>query len=115
MSRRSASHARRPEHARERLHIVRHEGSFVNRVEGSIFPTTAESLICIEFLVAQTSGCEFFSLASTKIHRLKSVLPPLQNSFLAGRTLFDIAAEIVKIGSFTTWLNRRFIATLHSK
>ena len=38
-----------------------------------------------------------------------------QKSFLAGRICFEIAAETVNIGSFTTWLSRRFIATLHSR
>jgi hypothetical protein len=45
---------------------------------------------------------------------LKPALP-FQKSFLAGRICFEIAAETVKIGSFTTWLRRRFIATLHSR
>jgi hypothetical protein len=39
----------------------------------------------------------------------------IQKSFLPGRICFEIAAETVNIGSFTTWLSRRFIATLHSK
>jgi hypothetical protein len=64
-----------------------------------------------------------FVLAKTNPHRLpfimtqgkKAVLLHLQKSFLGGRTPFEIAAETVKIGSFTTWLSRRFIATLHSK
>ena len=47
-------------------------------------------------------------------HRLKPVLPN-QKSFLAGSICFEIAADTVKIGSFTTWLNRRFIATLHKR
>jgi hypothetical protein len=39
----------------------------------------------------------------------------IQKSFLAGSIRFEIAAETVKIGSFTTWLSRRFMATLHSR
>ena len=41
-----------------------------------------------------------------------SYLLPAQKSFFAGRTCFGTAALTVNIGSFTTWLNLRFIATL---
>jgi hypothetical protein len=39
----------------------------------------------------------------------------VQNSVLAGNTLFAMAALTVNIGSFTTWLNRKCIATLQSR
>ena len=38
-----------------------------------------------------------------------------QNNFLAGSTVFGIDALTVYIGSFTTWLNRKCSATLHSR
>ena len=38
-----------------------------------------------------------------------------QKSFRAGSTLFGIAALTVNMGSFTTWLNFKCNATLHSK
>ena len=56
-----------------------------------------------------------FALARTNPYRLKSALISPQKSFLGGRICFDIAADTVKIGSFTTWLNRRFMATLHNR
>jgi plastocyanin len=39
----------------------------------------------------------------------------VQNSVPAGNTVFAMAALTVNIGSFTTWLNRKCIATLHNK
>ena len=38
-----------------------------------------------------------------------------QNIFRVGSTHLGMAAQTVIIGSFTTWLMRSFIATLHSK
>jgi hypothetical protein len=38
-----------------------------------------------------------------------------QNIFRLDRTHLGMAALTVIIGSFTTWLMRSFIATLHSK
>jgi len=38
-----------------------------------------------------------------------------QNSFLSGRTRLGMAALTVNMGSLTTWLRRRFMATLHSR
>jgi hypothetical protein len=38
----------------------------------------------------------------------------IQNNVRGGSTLFAMAALTVYIGSFTTWLSRRCIATLHN-
>ena len=39
----------------------------------------------------------------------------VQNIFRVGSTHFGMTAQTVIMGSFTTWLMRSFIATLHSK
>ena len=46
---------------------------------------------------------------------VEGIFSGIQNNDRGGSTLFEIAALTVTIGSFTTWLNRRCIATLHSR
>ena len=82
------NHMRRsPEHALQGFYIVVDQGLLVARVE---FPEFGDGLRVVDAHLRQ-------------------------NNFLAGSTDFGIAALTVIMGSFTTWLMRSFIATLHSR
>jgi hypothetical protein len=82
------NHMRRsPEHALQGFYIVIDQGLLVARVE---FPEFGDGLRVVDAHLRQ-------------------------NNFLAGSTDFGIAALTVIMGSFTTWLMRSFIATLHSR
>ena len=78
---------RGPEHGDQGLDIVGDERLFVPRIE---FAQLGYGVGVIDLHVAQ-------------------------NIFRVGSTHLGMAAQTVIIGSFTTWLMRSFIATLHSK
>jgi len=81
-------HVRRgPEHADQGTDVVRNQGLLVARIE-----------------FAQLGYC-----------RGVIDLHVAQNIFRVGSTHLGKTAQTVIIGSFTTWLMRSFIATLHSK
>ena len=82
---------RGPEQAHERFDVVADEGGFVPRIE---FLQLRDGLRVVDLHV----WCA-----------------PVQKSFRCGSTCLGSDALTVNMGSFTTWLKRRFMATLHNR
>ena len=70
-----------------------------------------------QLFLSHRSAISIRLICGALVDRLKSAFATAcggtrQKIFAGGRTRFGIAALTVNIGSFTTWLSRRFMATL---